>query len=180
MLGLLIQSDWRCFNSLSVILFPLVVISRVSSLKLHEWNLNVLCNGFVIMLMVMSYFVCRCPWLTKVISPAVPLYNGLVFLFVLANFSMATFMDPGVYPRGLCAYLCVWKWDLVPGDDINAVSFPSPLYILMYGFFYYCTGQWHHPPGQHGAKNVFYIRYIQSTCHSLVGLSNMTIYLYIV
>ncbi|KAF0033631.1 hypothetical protein F2P81_013697 [Scophthalmus maximus] len=40
-----------------------------------------------------------CPWLTKVISPAVPLYNGLVFLFVLANFSLATFMDPGVYPR---------------------------------------------------------------------------------
>lgn len=47
--------------------------------------------------------VCRCPWLSKVISPAVPLYNGLVFLFVLANFSMATFMDPGVYPRGVCA-----------------------------------------------------------------------------
>ncbi|KAK7878969.1 hypothetical protein WMY93_030822 [Mugilogobius chulae] len=40
-----------------------------------------------------------CPWLTKIISPAVPLYNGLVFLFVLANFSMATFMDPGAYPR---------------------------------------------------------------------------------
>lgn len=47
-----------------------------------------------------SVGVSRCPWLTKVISPAVPLYNGLVFLFVLANFSMATFMDPGVYPRG--------------------------------------------------------------------------------
>ncbi|CAN9513549.1 unnamed protein product [Ophioblennius macclurei] len=45
------------------------------------------------------FFVFTCPWLTKVISPAVPLYNGLVFLFVLANFSMATFMDPGVYPR---------------------------------------------------------------------------------
>ncbi|CAB1319972.1 unnamed protein product [Coregonus sp. 'balchen'] len=42
---------------------------------------------------------CRCPWLTKAISPAVPLYNGVVFLFVLANFSMATFMDPGVFPR---------------------------------------------------------------------------------
>uniref|UniRef100_H3DH77 Palmitoyltransferase n=1 Tax=Tetraodon nigroviridis TaxID=99883 RepID=H3DH77_TETNG len=40
-----------------------------------------------------------CPWLSKAVSPAVPLYNGLVFLFVLANFSMATFMDPGVYPR---------------------------------------------------------------------------------
>lgn len=54
-------------------------------------------------------FICvsRCPWLTKVISPAVPLYNGLVFLFVLANFSMATFMDPGVYPRGLYACLAM-------------------------------------------------------------------------
>ncbi|XP_015238532.1 PREDICTED: probable palmitoyltransferase ZDHHC8 isoform X3 [Cyprinodon variegatus] len=45
------------------------------------------------------FFVFTCPWLMKVISPAVPLYNGLVFLFVLANFSMATFMDPGIYPR---------------------------------------------------------------------------------
>ncbi|XP_026109400.1 probable palmitoyltransferase ZDHHC8 isoform X3 [Carassius auratus] len=41
----------------------------------------------------------ECPWLTKAISPVVPLYNGIVFLFVLANFSMATFMDPGVFPR---------------------------------------------------------------------------------
>ncbi|XP_007427809.1 probable palmitoyltransferase ZDHHC8 isoform X1 [Python bivittatus] len=45
------------------------------------------------------FFVFTCPWLTRAISPAVPLYNGLVFLFVLANFSMATFMDPGVFPR---------------------------------------------------------------------------------
>ncbi|KAL8180272.1 UNVERIFIED_CONTAM: putative palmitoyltransferase zdhhc8 [Gekko kuhli] len=41
----------------------------------------------------------RCPWLTRAVSPAIPLYNGLVFLFVIANFSMATFMDPGVFPR---------------------------------------------------------------------------------
>uniref|UniRef100_A0A8C1SRK3 Palmitoyltransferase n=1 Tax=Cyprinus carpio TaxID=7962 RepID=A0A8C1SRK3_CYPCA len=47
------------------------------------------------------FFVFTCPWLTKAISPAVPLYNGIVFLFVLANFSMATFMDPGVFPRGM-------------------------------------------------------------------------------
>ncbi|XP_015221417.1 palmitoyltransferase ZDHHC8B [Lepisosteus oculatus] len=45
------------------------------------------------------FFVFTCPWLTQAISPAVPLYNGVVFLFVLANFSMATFMDPGVFPR---------------------------------------------------------------------------------
>ncbi|XP_034155024.2 palmitoyltransferase ZDHHC8B isoform X1 [Pangasianodon hypophthalmus] len=45
------------------------------------------------------FFVFTCPWLASVISPVVPLYNGAVFLFVLANFSMATFMDPGVFPR---------------------------------------------------------------------------------
>ncbi|KAJ8285997.1 hypothetical protein GJAV_G00033320 [Gymnothorax javanicus] len=45
------------------------------------------------------FFVFTCPWLTQAVSPAVPLYNGIIFLFVLANFSMATFMDPGVIPR---------------------------------------------------------------------------------
>lgn len=45
------------------------------------------------------FFVFTCPWLATVVSPVVPVYNGLVFLFVLANFSMATFMDPGVFPR---------------------------------------------------------------------------------
>uniref|UniRef100_A0A8C1JAL1 Palmitoyltransferase n=1 Tax=Cyprinus carpio TaxID=7962 RepID=A0A8C1JAL1_CYPCA len=52
----------------------------------------------IILLLFLSYPL-RCPWLTKAISPVVPLYNGIVFLFVLANFSMATFMDPGVFPR---------------------------------------------------------------------------------
>ncbi|XP_038663971.1 palmitoyltransferase ZDHHC8B isoform X2 [Scyliorhinus canicula] len=45
------------------------------------------------------FFVFTCPWLTKEISSAIPVYNGLIFLFVLANFSMATFMDPGIFPR---------------------------------------------------------------------------------
>ncbi|XP_053337641.1 palmitoyltransferase ZDHHC8B [Clarias gariepinus] len=45
------------------------------------------------------FFVFTCPWLANVVSPLVPVYNGMVFLFVLANFSMATFMDPGVFPR---------------------------------------------------------------------------------
>ncbi|XP_063000225.1 palmitoyltransferase ZDHHC8 [Elgaria multicarinata webbii] len=45
------------------------------------------------------FFVFTCPWLTRAVSPAIPVYNGLMFLFVLANFSMATFMDPGVFPR---------------------------------------------------------------------------------
>ncbi|KAF5893689.1 putative palmitoyltransferase ZDHHC8, partial [Clarias magur] len=45
------------------------------------------------------FFVFTCPWLANIVSPLVPVYNGMVFLFVLANFSMATFMDPGVFPR---------------------------------------------------------------------------------
>ncbi|XP_041839703.1 palmitoyltransferase ZDHHC5-A-like isoform X2 [Melanotaenia boesemani] len=41
----------------------------------------------------------RCPWLSERFSVAVPIYNGAIFLFVLANFCMATFMDPGIFPR---------------------------------------------------------------------------------
>nr|XP_040140255.1 palmitoyltransferase ZDHHC5 isoform X4 [Ictidomys tridecemlineatus] len=45
-------------------------------------------------------FTCqRCPGLSLSVSPAVPIYNAIMFLFVLANFSMATFMDPGIFPR---------------------------------------------------------------------------------
>ncbi|KAG2464384.1 ZDHC5 Palmitoyltransferase, partial [Polypterus senegalus] len=47
----------------------------------------------------MVLFLDRCPWLTQTFSLAIPIYNGIIFLFVLANFSMATFMDPGIFPR---------------------------------------------------------------------------------
>uniref|UniRef100_A0A3P9IM88 Palmitoyltransferase n=1 Tax=Oryzias latipes TaxID=8090 RepID=A0A3P9IM88_ORYLA len=45
------------------------------------------------------FFCFTCPWLTERFSVAVPVYNGVIFLFVLANFCMATFMDPGIFPR---------------------------------------------------------------------------------
>lgn len=45
------------------------------------------------------FFVFPCPWLSQTLSVAIPVYNIIVFLFVLANFSMATFMDPGIFPR---------------------------------------------------------------------------------
>ncbi|XP_075019871.1 palmitoyltransferase ZDHHC5 isoform X2 [Calonectris borealis] len=48
---------------------------------------------------VLEKTVCRCPGLSLYISPVIPVYNAVVFLFVLANFSMATFMDPGIFPR---------------------------------------------------------------------------------
>uniref|UniRef100_A0A3B1JM09 protein S-acyltransferase n=1 Tax=Astyanax mexicanus TaxID=7994 RepID=A0A3B1JM09_ASTMX len=63
-------------------------------------NLRVVNNWCLNVIFSVSFCLCRCPWLSSTISPVVPLYNGVVFLFVLANFSMATFMDPGVFPRG--------------------------------------------------------------------------------
>uniref|UniRef100_W5K530 Palmitoyltransferase n=1 Tax=Astyanax mexicanus TaxID=7994 RepID=W5K530_ASTMX len=45
------------------------------------------------------FFCFTCPWLSEEFSVAVPIYNGIMFLFVLANFCMATFMDPGIFPR---------------------------------------------------------------------------------
>ncbi|XP_076019741.1 palmitoyltransferase ZDHHC8B [Genypterus blacodes] len=44
------------------------------------------------------FFVFTCPWLAVTISPAVPPCCAVLFLFVLANFTMATFMDAGVLP----------------------------------------------------------------------------------
>ncbi|NWT06307.1 ZDHC5 Palmitoyltransferase, partial [Mionectes macconnelli] len=40
-----------------------------------------------------------CPGLSLYISPIFFSYNAIVFLFVLAIFFMATFMDPGIFPR---------------------------------------------------------------------------------
>ncbi|NXT82362.1 ZDHC5 Palmitoyltransferase, partial [Zapornia atra] len=45
------------------------------------------------------FFAFTCPGLSLNISPVIPVYNAVIFLFVLANFSMATFMDPGIFPR---------------------------------------------------------------------------------
>ncbi|XP_062268212.1 palmitoyltransferase ZDHHC8B [Platichthys flesus] len=44
------------------------------------------------------FFVFTCPWLAVAVSPAVPPCCAILFLFVLANFTMATFMDAGVLP----------------------------------------------------------------------------------
>lgn len=39
-----------------------------------------------------QYYVPTHPW--------VPAYQGVITFFVLANFTLATFMDPGVIPKG--------------------------------------------------------------------------------
>ncbi|XP_061656992.1 palmitoyltransferase ZDHHC8B isoform X2 [Syngnathoides biaculeatus] len=44
------------------------------------------------------FFVFTCPWVASTICPAVPPCCAVLFLFVLANFTMATFTDAGVLP----------------------------------------------------------------------------------
>lgn len=50
--------------------------------------------------MCLFLFRSRCPWLAECFSSLIPIYITVIFLFTLANFCMATFMDPGVFPRG--------------------------------------------------------------------------------
>ncbi|TNN77668.1 Palmitoyltransferase ZDHHC5 [Liparis tanakae] len=45
------------------------------------------------------FFCFTCPWLSEYFSAVIPIYIAVIFLFTLANFCMATFMDPGVFPR---------------------------------------------------------------------------------
>uniref|UniRef100_A0A3B4ADS9 Palmitoyltransferase n=1 Tax=Periophthalmus magnuspinnatus TaxID=409849 RepID=A0A3B4ADS9_9GOBI len=46
-----------------------------------------------------TLFFCFCPWLSEHVSSVVPIYVAVMFLFTLSNFCMATFMDPGIFPR---------------------------------------------------------------------------------
>lgn len=39
-----------------------------------------------------QYYIFKYPW--------VPAYQGVITFFVIANFTLATFMDPGVIPKG--------------------------------------------------------------------------------
>ncbi|TRY80213.1 hypothetical protein DNTS_032304 [Danionella cerebrum] len=45
------------------------------------------------------FLVFTCPWLAVHVSPAFPPCFCSIFVFVMANFTMAMFMDAGVYPR---------------------------------------------------------------------------------
>lgn len=72
-----------------------------------------------------QYYIPNHPW--------VPAYQGVITFFVLANFTLATFMDPGVIPKGKLTYLLV-KYTLLkfsflaPPDEDREDDFRAPLY----------------------------------------------------
>ncbi|PAA53144.1 hypothetical protein BOX15_Mlig014833g3 [Macrostomum lignano] len=45
------------------------------------------------------YFYFVSPYLAETLSAAVPAVHALIVFFVVANFTRATFLDPGLYPR---------------------------------------------------------------------------------
>lgn len=55
------------------------------------WTLILGCTGL--------YFAFVCRYLLETYSYAFPVAQGLLALFVLLNLSLATFMDPGIYPK---------------------------------------------------------------------------------
>uniref|UniRef100_A0A672LDZ8 Palmitoyltransferase n=1 Tax=Sinocyclocheilus grahami TaxID=75366 RepID=A0A672LDZ8_SINGR len=59
-------------------------------------NLSLICVPAAV---ITSAFNLTCPWLVVNVSAVFPSCVGIVFLFVMANFIMATFMDAGVFPR---------------------------------------------------------------------------------
>lgn len=46
------------------------------------------------------FHIFRCPHLTEEYSIAIPIYDGIVTLIVLASFANASVKDPGIIPRG--------------------------------------------------------------------------------
>ncbi|XP_074643991.1 palmitoyltransferase ZDHHC8B-like isoform X2 [Tubulanus polymorphus] len=61
------------------------------------------------------FFVFGCPYLALVYTLAIPIYQGIISIFVIANFAMATFMDPGTYPKA-------------HDDEVRDDDFRAPLY----------------------------------------------------
>ncbi|KAL5017014.1 hypothetical protein ScPMuIL_006603 [Solemya velum] len=61
------------------------------------------------------FFAFVIPYLMNAYTMGIPIYQGIITIFVVANFGLATFMDPGVYPRA-------------HEDEIKDDDFRAPLY----------------------------------------------------
>ena len=98
----------------------------------------------------MTYFLERQPELIAV--PIVGIvYMGLLYIFVVTTFFLASFVDPGIYPRGQCVCVCVcvggggggdewWLcWSLVLTVFGCGCYFLSILFCAFYSFVSYVS-----------------------------------------
>lgn len=74
-----------------------------------------------------QYYLADHPW--------VPACQGVITFFVLANFTLATFMDPGVIPKGewTSCFGAIFFWLIyvfiaAPPDEDREDDFRAPLY----------------------------------------------------
>ena len=51
--------------------------------------------------------LCRSAYLVTEYSVLIAIYQGILTVYVVINFGLATFMDPGVYPKGNLSSFCV-------------------------------------------------------------------------
>lgn len=76
---------------IKLISFP--VIRKLNALKCSKKQFSI--QIIILLLFPFRLFHCRCQYyLSK--YPWVPAYQGVITFFVIANFTLATFMDPGV------------------------------------------------------------------------------------
>ncbi|XP_013419273.1 palmitoyltransferase ZDHHC5 [Lingula anatina] len=61
------------------------------------------------------FFIFASEYFVMNISPLIIVYESLVAIFVISNFGLATFMDPGIYPKA-------------HEDETNEEDFRAPLY----------------------------------------------------
>ncbi len=54
---------------------------------------------------LMYALISSIPYLYTSYGIGIPIYQGILTIFVVINFGLATFMDPGTYPRGNEFYL---------------------------------------------------------------------------
>jgi len=65
---------------------------------------------------------CRCPYLTVTYSIGIPVYQSVIAIFVIMNFGLATFMDPGLYPRGRYSLMHSLEFRLRMFNEIHVTN----------------------------------------------------------
>ncbi|KFM69766.1 putative palmitoyltransferase ZDHHC8, partial [Stegodyphus mimosarum] len=73
------------------------------------------CSWTLLIATTASFFVFPCPYLMQEYHIAIPICQALITFFVVVNFSLATFMDPGIIPKATA-------------DEDKEDDFRAPLY----------------------------------------------------
>ncbi|XP_020618572.1 palmitoyltransferase ZDHHC5-like [Orbicella faveolata] len=92
--------------------------------KFSSQQVPIICAAVLLIGTTTLFFVFVCPHLTKEYSVAIPIYDGIVTLIVLASFANASVKDPGVIPReqSLTDQEDDFRVPLYKNVDINGIT----------------------------------------------------------